>query len=206
MTRPDHTAVPPADVIAAAELKPCPFCGGREASVCERDHLHFVMCDNCTAEGPAIEGVQSRIDAAKEWNRRAEGAAPTAAQAAGRSDLVAELRESLRWALRRIETANLGMGDHFARADAVLVKADTASHAPNATLSASHDAEFATSGATSAAKVEVDVGELVALRRDAARYRWARDEGCNFVWAEIGAGNFRTGLDGEIDRAMAKSK
>ncbi len=60
------------------QLKPCPFCGGRETSVCERDNLHFVMCDNCTAEGPAMEGVQSRLDAAKEWNRRTPSPASTA--------------------------------------------------------------------------------------------------------------------------------
>lgn len=68
-------------------LEACPFCGSREASVCERDNLHFVMCDNCTAEGPAMEGVQSRLDAAKEWNRRA---APVSAPIAATDDVFIE--------------------------------------------------------------------------------------------------------------------
>jgi hypothetical protein len=44
--------------------------------------------------------------------------------------------------------------------------------------------------------------ELNAALKDAERYRWTRDQGCNFVWAEIGAGNCRKGLDEAIDRAM----
>lgn len=56
--------------MADTKYEPCPFCGGTNVSVCERDHLHFVMCGNCTAEGPAMEGVGSEGHAVKEWNRR----------------------------------------------------------------------------------------------------------------------------------------
>lgn len=45
-----------------------------------------------------------------------------------------------------------------------------------------------------------------ATGKDAERYRWTRDKGCNFVWCEIGAGNFRQGLDEAIDAAMAKER
>ncbi len=56
--------------MADTKYEPCPFCGGMNVSVCERDHLHFVMCGNCTAEGPAMDGVSSEGHAVKEWNRR----------------------------------------------------------------------------------------------------------------------------------------
>lgn len=59
----------------STELKPCPFCGEMHASICARNGLFFVMCDKCTAEGPAMEGVGAKDDAAKEWNRRASSPA-----------------------------------------------------------------------------------------------------------------------------------
>jgi hypothetical protein len=42
----------------------------------------------------------------------------------GAEALAVELREALRWALQRIETTNLGAGERFQQADAVLAKAD----------------------------------------------------------------------------------
>jgi hypothetical protein len=92
MTRPDHTAVPPADVIAAAEMKPCPFCGGAARIQSNRDwhRLYADHDEGCVFDAddhvlmyPAQAGYLVQI--AEDWNRRAEGAAPTAAQAAGRS-------------------------------------------------------------------------------------------------------------------------
>jgi DNA repair exonuclease SbcCD ATPase subunit len=47
--------------------------------------------------------------------------------------------------------------------------------------------------------------ELEEAKRDAERYRWTRDKGCNFVWAEIGAGNCLKGLDEAIDAARQQS-
>lgn len=60
-----------------AELKPCPFCGGKAIFGCEygltRMHYHK-RCTNCGAKGPSFpedEGGQSRAEAA--WNERAHG-------------------------------------------------------------------------------------------------------------------------------------
>jgi hypothetical protein len=175
MTRPDHTAVPPADVIAAA--KPVL----RELLMCFYSWEPDVRVLGNVRAGDAVDAIAAALTLAD-------------------SGIAAAIRH---------EVAQWEAG--FVEADTALRRIERqmealASHAPNATLAASPDAESATSGATSAAKVEVDLGELAALRRDAARYRWAQDKGCNFVWAEIGAGNFRTGLDREIDRAMAKSE
>jgi hypothetical protein len=135
MTRPDHTAVPPADVIAAAEP------------------IYQVRFEQSWAWHDASEDAYHTF---MPQRRRvvyalAEGAAPTAAQAAGRS--VADLPplpepedvDHVRFAYTADQMHGYGQ-DCYA--------AGRASHAPNATLAASRDAESATSGATSAAKVE----------------------------------------------------
>ena len=54
------------------ELKPCPFCGGKEAEIKSLIHLGIilfnVMCEKCCATG----GVGRTKEQAEEaWNRRA---------------------------------------------------------------------------------------------------------------------------------------
>lgn len=109
----------------SADLLPCPFCGGREAGICERDNLHFVMCDNCTAEGPAMEGVESRLNAAAEWNRRASSAVEQSAEKVGRE-----------WIERAWFECNQ---DIFAFADAIAASCRTAGEAPVAYLATDLD-------------------------------------------------------------------
>ena len=54
-----------------AELKPCPFCGGR-ASLVQKGGSFFVKCNRCP--GAVVTGCihQSKEEATKAWNRRAE--------------------------------------------------------------------------------------------------------------------------------------
>jgi hypothetical protein len=179
MTRPDHTAVPPADVIAAAELPPLPAEGEHGA---HRDY---------TSQGEWAQ--QYSADQMREYAlaaiARAEGAATTAAQAAPVSEPVAypgiehltiysgqditqnyclqhegrffDVEDVQRaFAARRAAwDAEAKLGEAY---KAMAWKA--ASHAQHATLAASCDAESATSGATSAAKVEVGLPEDTVRR------------------------------------------
>jgi hypothetical protein len=155
MTRPDHTAVPPADVIAPA---------WPEATDIDllRDAAHAYRSFAKKHDGPHQAGLLAnaqRLDQLIDRIARAEGAAPTAAQAAGLS--VAQCTNSDSWNCkycRKTETCE-------ALKDPRNFGAPSASHAPNATLAASRDAESATSGATSAAKVEVPAGwQLVPVK------------------------------------------
>jgi hypothetical protein len=82
MTRPDHTAVPPAGVIAAA---------WPEATDIDllRDAAHAYRSFAKKHDGPHQAGLLAnaqRLDQLIDRIARAEGAAPTAAQAAGRSE------------------------------------------------------------------------------------------------------------------------
>lgn len=57
-----------------SELKPCPFCGSVKVTVASAKHelgrlLFFGMCMGCGSKGPC--GL-TEMDAASEWNRRAE--------------------------------------------------------------------------------------------------------------------------------------
>ena len=52
------------------ELKPCPFCGGKELSVISvLGEDYYVECSSCTTCGPSGETYEEAIEA---WNRRAE--------------------------------------------------------------------------------------------------------------------------------------
>lgn len=158
--------------------------------------------------------------------RRAEGAAPTAAQAAGRSGAV-----RAGWRLVPIEPTehmvragclNQATGksyatytdwwnDHssgvserirgYVSSDYRAMVEAAPSHAPHATLAAAATAkaspESATSGATSAAKV--------ALEKDAARYRWLRDP-ANQEAPNVVARNSGKELDETVDAYMADEK
>ena len=64
-----------------AELKPCPFCGGKAEYKNEeregRSDISYVFCENCGARGEyfLVNDVYSSKDYAIEaWNRRAEDA------------------------------------------------------------------------------------------------------------------------------------
>lgn len=178
MTRPDHTAVPPAGVIAAAELKPCPFCGGT-ATPMHTDDCYFNMQQKLKDAPKGDLSLVPEVLAA--WNRRAEGAAPTAAQAAGRSVAASARRFSYyeaEWTDGHGEEQHSGWLKEDPDGEYVLlaeVQADSqfrplvgpegncgwtaasaASHAPHATLAPQASPESATSGATSAAKVELE--------------------------------------------------
>lgn len=59
------------------ELKPCPFCGGRNAevqrefnAVSERDYF-YVRCLNCGGQGPDGDGTTRGVSS-EQWNTRAE--------------------------------------------------------------------------------------------------------------------------------------
>jgi hypothetical protein len=154
MTRPDHTAVPPAGVIAAAV-----------GAVI--DH----MADNWPVKKYSLEDIEDRLRAeAPAIAARAEGAAPTAAQAAWISmadrlpddgHLVLVLcrdphdPEPGMWAAQWLAGSETfeSHTNGWVHADEVShwmqLPALPASHAPHATLAASRDAESATSGATS---------------------------------------------------------
>lgn len=60
-----------------AELKPCPFCGGKAVFGCEfgATRMHYYKrCTGCGAVGPSFpedEGGEQRAEAA--WNTRAAG-------------------------------------------------------------------------------------------------------------------------------------
>lgn len=47
-------------------LLPCPFCGGIDLS-CDG---HYVLCDNCGANGPSIHPVPNGRKANELWNHR----------------------------------------------------------------------------------------------------------------------------------------
>jgi uncharacterized protein RhaS with RHS repeats len=147
MTRPDHTAVPPADVIAAAWPEATDIDLLRDAA-----YAYWLFVKK--HEGPHQAGLVAnaqRLDQLIDRMARAQGAAPTAAQAAGRS--VAQCTNSDSWNCkycRKTETCE-------ALKDPRNFGAPSASHAQHATLAASRDAESATSDATSAAKLSVGV-------------------------------------------------
>jgi hypothetical protein len=214
MTRPDHTAVPPADVIAAAEA---PFAVAEFWSSANPGKKVRML-----AEGKELAEWPKRGDFIR-WVQ-APGAAPTAAQAAGRSvayrcpsgcgclwrdnndgtmSLLDGRQKSCpvceRMPLRELES--MAIADHLfidcrddgvwlvcvekihrsedeARSSCRQWKAayGNASHAPNATLAASRDAKSATSGATSAAKVEVPAGwKLVPIETTGAMDKAGRE-------------------------------
>ena len=51
-------------------IKPCPFCGTTWTDLDVRgnfDLCHVVVCGNCEAHGPVVNGEQDAIDA---WNQR----------------------------------------------------------------------------------------------------------------------------------------
>ena len=53
-----------------AELKPCPFCGGKDFEVVSvYGGEYYVDCLNCTTCGPSGETYEEAIEA---WNRRCE--------------------------------------------------------------------------------------------------------------------------------------
>jgi hypothetical protein len=151
MTRPDHTAVPPADVIAAA--------GPLTAAQLQPLLKFWFGLEDCKGLFNP-ERLLAFANAA-----RAEGAPPTAAQAAGLSDpepcgwLAGTGSDGGETMFYRREAAQRECDEHNAyersrpdfdpedlRAPEPVYRA---SHAPNATLAASRDAESATSGATS---------------------------------------------------------
>lgn len=55
-----------------AELKPCPFCGGK-AKLISRGGLHYVECYvNTCYIVPKTTWYKEKSEAIKAWNRRAE--------------------------------------------------------------------------------------------------------------------------------------
>jgi hypothetical protein len=159
MTRPDHTAVPPADVIAAAELYTCIGKGGEYELVgvargagTMRGNLVHVYRDT----GTGCLFYRTPMDFSQRM-ARAEGAAPTAAQAAGVSG------QCEPEGIACYDTETDAFGQRWAYYSVPLATGQepprlvrfVPSHAPNATLAASAEGKPATSGATSAAKVEL---------------------------------------------------
>ena len=51
-----------------AELKPCPFCGGKQLSFNNAYGVCWLTCTDCGCEGPDGYGEAEAIEA---WNRRA---------------------------------------------------------------------------------------------------------------------------------------
>lgn len=53
------------------ELKPCPFCGGREISVKHDDGIHWLRCDTCEATGPTLTKYHGEEgEPCVDWNTR----------------------------------------------------------------------------------------------------------------------------------------
>ena len=52
-----------------AELKPCPFCGGKAEMVSDFDDEHYVYCTGCKGGWKTMETPE---EAAEAWNRRVE--------------------------------------------------------------------------------------------------------------------------------------
>jgi hypothetical protein len=208
MTRPDHTAVPPAGVIAAAEKLRQVYAALQQFKRDWQRVPYFADRVNKATRVAISEALSPivNLDAVGGPLDQipAEGAAPTAAQAAGRSvayrcpsgcgclwrdnndgtmSLLDGRQKSCpvceRMPLRELEP--MAIADHLfidcrddgvwlvcvekihrsedeARSSCRQWKAayGNASYAPHATLAASRDAESATSGATSAAKVELE--------------------------------------------------
>jgi Lar family restriction alleviation protein len=69
---------PPADQpnYSAANINPCPFCGGQNFDIKDDDEIHYVICKSCNAAGPTVEEFlcDSRLDAGasaiRKWNER----------------------------------------------------------------------------------------------------------------------------------------
>lgn len=56
------------------DLKPCPFCGGKDLSIYLKgmnDRKYAVCCNTCDARGGR---KQDKKKAVEEWNRRIENA------------------------------------------------------------------------------------------------------------------------------------
>lgn len=55
-----------------AELKPCPFCGGKDSGILTTSYdgyWYAVFCENCMAQ---TRKCRQEKDAIEAWNRRAE--------------------------------------------------------------------------------------------------------------------------------------
>jgi hypothetical protein len=158
MTRPDHTAVPPADVIAA-DIG-CMYCGKTDGH--DMAYLHPTAPAAQAGDRQKCLGCDGTTDPDNPevmCPACAEGAAPTAAQAAGRGD-TARLdwlerqcfdvlypgAEYATWQARGGRMGEAGGDGHLSFREAIDA-AMGASHAPHATLAASRDAESATSDA-----------------------------------------------------------
>jgi len=66
-----------------AELKPCPFCGGKAEEDCtgaleiggECHQTGWINCTSCGAQGPSVDMVDGKPDyqlVRDGWNKRAE--------------------------------------------------------------------------------------------------------------------------------------
>ena len=49
------------------ELKPCPFCGGKDIEGHHVEDAYYERCNGCGAEGPPIHGPR---DDGTDWNTR----------------------------------------------------------------------------------------------------------------------------------------
>lgn len=58
-----------------ADLKPCPFCGykGVEILADDNKYLYYRYFSQCQRCGAGAKRGHTKEDAAKEWNRRADG-------------------------------------------------------------------------------------------------------------------------------------
>ena len=62
--------------LTAPELKPCPFCGGKNLYAGYNEFGGLVtLCANCEAHGPSSEAEKDQILSA--WNTRADLCTPT---------------------------------------------------------------------------------------------------------------------------------
>ena len=50
-----------------ADLKSCPFCGGKELSMHGWANQYWVECSGCETEGPSGE---TKTEATEAWNKR----------------------------------------------------------------------------------------------------------------------------------------
>ena len=56
------------------KLKNCPFCGTKPEISCYGGIIHIIACPKCEAVHP---GVESRVEAIKRWNTRADSYTPS---------------------------------------------------------------------------------------------------------------------------------
>jgi Lar family restriction alleviation protein len=169
------------------DLKPCPFCGGQPEDCDVSDY--FVVCPSCCIEGPhSVDN--SRAQAVKEWNTRAQ--APAA-------EPLTETPTA--WAVRSVSANFLGLYSTEGHARSMM--ADR-SRPDDAELVPLH--ERAHGIGTAAAPVT-----LTDDARDAARYRWLREENQKVAgpaayapWG--GEIMFGAELDAALDKALAAAK